>query len=171
MEMEINVKKALKVTTLLITSLLIANASASIVRQMELQGTITVGLPQLIWIEGEDVSATISGSLATISLTVENGTDMNFTSALYLKNNGTASYNYNITVSSGLSSSDFEIAMIHIYTNSSGPWAYVDSIDLTNSNDYYQGTLNGGDYLRFTIEVKAIKNNISRSFTVKVEYW
>jgi len=171
MEMEINVKKALKVITLLITSLLIANASASIIRQMELQGNITVGLPQLIWIEGEDVSATISGSLAIISLTVENGTDMNFTRALYLKNNGTALYNYNITVSTGLLGSDFEIAMIHIYTNSSGTWTYVDSIDLTDSSDYYQGTLDTGNYLRFTIEVKAIKNNISRSFTVKVEYW
>ena len=171
--MEINIKKILKISTLLIMSVLIATASATVYRQMRLTGNITVSAPKLVWIEGEDADATIDESIASISLTVENGTAMNFTSAIYLKNQNTSgSFNYNITIIDGLSSSDFEIAKIHIYTNSSGAWTYVGSIDLTDSSDYYQGTLDAGKYLRFTVEIKAINSSpTDNQFIIQVEYW
>lgn len=104
--MKINYKKSLKLVTLLITSLLIATVSAEVYRYMYIYGTITVGSPKLIWLEGEDVTAVI-----------------------------------------------------------------VDTINLLDSTDFSSDTLAPGKYLRFTIEVKAIKNDISRNFVVQVEYW
>jgi len=171
--MEINIKKILKISTLLIMSLLIATASATVYRQMRLTGNITVTAPKLVWIEGEDADASIDGSIATISLTVENGTAMNFTSAIYLKNeNQTGSFHYNITIIDGLSSSEFEIAKIHIYDNESTTWSYRDTVDLTNTSDYSVGTLNAGKYLRFTVEIKAINDQpTDTQFIIKVEYW
>jgi hypothetical protein len=170
--MKTNIKKSLKLVTLLITSLLIATVSAEVYRYMYIYGTISVGSPKLIWLEGEDVTAVIVGGSATMSLSVENDTAMNFTRALYLKNtNDTITFNYNITVLTPLDSGDFAIAKIHIYDNSSGDWAYRDTIDLTSSTDFSDGALDPGKYLRFTIEVKAIKNDISRNFVVQVEYW
>jgi len=172
--MEINIKKILKISTLLIMSLLIATASATVYRQMRLTGNITVTTPKLVWIEGEDADATIDGSVATISLTVENGTAMNFTSAIYLKNNNqTGSFHYNITIIDGLSSSEFEIAKIHIYDNeTTEDWSYRDTIDLTNTNDYSVDTLSAGKYLRFTVEIKAINDSpTDTQFIIKVEYW
>lgn len=170
--MKINYRKSLKFMTLLATSLLIATVSAEIYRYMYLEGSIIVGAQQLVWLPGEDVSAVIVGSTASISLRVENATPMIFTRALYLKNNNdTVTFNYKISVLQALSSSDFEVAKIHIYDNSSGTWQYRDTIDLTDSSDYTVDTLAPGEYLRFTIEVKAIKDNISRNFKVQVEYW
>jgi len=171
--MEINIKKILKISTLLIMSVLIATASATVYRQMRLTGTISVTAPKLVWIEGEDADATIDGNIATISLTVENGTAMNFTSAIYLKNdNQTGYFNYNITIIDGLLSSDFEIAKIHIYDNETTDWSYCGTIDLTNTNSYYVDTLNAGFYLRFTVEIKAIESPPSdNQFIIKVEYW
>jgi len=169
--MKVYKKKILKLVTLLISSLLIATASATVYRYMELQGTITVGSPKLIWLEGSDASATITGSTAVISLNVENNTAINFTEAIFLKNNATSSYNYNITVTTALSASQFEEAKIHIYENSTGTWSYLSTVDLTNSNSYYSNNLSAGKYLRMTIEVKAIQDSISESFAIQVEYW
>ncbi|MEM3627949.1 MAG: hypothetical protein QXJ11_06670 [Candidatus Bathyarchaeia archaeon] len=171
--MKTNIKKILKLTTLLITSLLIATVSAEVYRYMYIEGSITVGAPKLIWLKGEDADAVIIGATASISLNVENATAMNFTRALYLKNNSTSSetFNYKITVSQALQSSEFEIAKIHIYDNQSGSWNYRDTLDLTSSTDYSSNTLEQGVYLRFTIEVKAITNDITRNFKVQVEYW
>ena len=171
--MKTNIKRTLKFVTLLISSLLIATASATVYRYMELQGTITVGTPKLVWLEGSDVDATIIGNTtAIISLNVENNTAINFTEAIFLKNvNTTGSFSYNITVTTALQSTDFEIAKIHIYENSSGTWGYLDTIDLTNSDSYSSGSLDAGKYLRLTIEVKAIKDSIARNFAIQVEYW
>ena len=174
--MKINYKKSLKFVTLLITSLLIATASAAVLRQMELTGNVTVGTLKLIWIAGQDVpNATIVGSTATISLNVENNTAINFTEAIFLKNNATSdSFNYNITVTDTLSTSYFEIAKLHLYENyTSGEWAYLGTVDLTNLNSIYSSStpLAAGKYIRFTIEIKAIQDGASDSFKVQVIYW
>ena len=170
--MKKNIKRTLKFVTLLISSLLIATASATVYRYMELQGTITVGTPKLVWLEGSDVDATIIGNTtAIISLNVENNTAINFTEAIFLKNvNTTGSFNYNITVTTALSASQFEEAKIHIYENSTGTWSYLSTVDLTNSNSYYSNNLSAGEYLRMTIEVKAIQEG-SDNFIIQVEYW
>lgn len=173
--MKMNYKKSLKFVTLLISALLIATASATVYRYMYIEGTVTVGSIKLMWIEGSDVSdATIVGSTATISLNVENNTSVNFTEALFLKNNDTTTtFNYNITVAQALSGTEFETAKLHIYENytTPGTWAHLDTVDLTNPNSYSQHSLTAGNYTRITIEMKAIADSISRTFKVQVEYW
>jgi len=170
--MKTNYKKALKFITLLISALLIGTASAAVYRYMYIEGTVTVGKPLLVWLEGEDIDSTIVGSTAMFNINVEKDYPQNFTSALYLKNNATSSVtvNYKITILTHLSGSEFEEAKIHIYTNSSGNWQYLDTLDLTNPNDYYEDTLEQGKYLRLSIEVKAVAE-VTRSFKVQVEYW
>lgn len=173
--MNINYKKSLKFVTLLISALLIATASATVYRYMYIEGTVTVGSIKLMWIVGSDVpDATIVGSTATISLNVENNTSVNFTEALFLKNNDTTNpYNYNITVAQTLSDAEFETANLYLYENSTlpGNWTYLETVDLTNSSSYSDDTLTNGNYIRITIEVKAIADSISRNFKVQVEYW
>jgi hypothetical protein len=172
--MKINYKKSLKLATLLLTSILIATVSASVYRYMYMEGTITVGGIKLMWLAGSDVSSTIVGGTATFSLNVENNTAINFTNALFLKNNDTTTtYNYNITVTQTLSASEFEIAKLHIYENytTPGTWTYLNTVTLTNANSYYSNSLAPGNYTRMTIEIKAITDSISRNFKVQLQYW
>jgi hypothetical protein len=173
--MKLNYKKSLKFVTLLITTLLIATVSAEVYRYMYIEGTITVGGIKLMWIQGSDVpDSIIVGGTATVSLNVENNTAVNFTEALFLKNNDTTTtYNYKITVSDTVSGTSFETAKIHIYENDTipGTWTYLNSVDLTSSSSSYQSTLAPGNYTRMTIEVKAIVDSISDSFKVQLEYW
>jgi len=165
-------KKSLKIVTLLITAILIATVSADVYRYMYIDGSITVGSAKLVWLEGTDVDSSITGSTAVVNLNVEDEIPINFTEALFLKNvdGGANSYTYTISVSTPLSSSDFEVAKIHVYENYTTPWTYLGTVDLTSSSSTYQNTLADGNYLRLTIEVKAIQDSISRNFDVQVEY-
>jgi hypothetical protein len=173
--MKMNSKKTLKFVTLLITSMLIATVSAATYRYMYIDGSITVSSAKILWIKGSDVlNATISGSTAIVNLNVEQGTPLNFTEALFLKNaNDTGSFGYNITITEALSASDFERAKMHIYQNSTSPgtWTYVDTMDLTNSTDFYTSSLAAGNYLRMTIEVNATIATGTKDFDVQVQYW
>ena len=135
-----------------------------------MEDTISVSSAKLVWLEGDNVDSTIDGSTVTFTLNVEEGTPINFTEAVFLKNvNTSGSFNYEITVKQKLSASDFETAKIHIYQNSTGTWTYVDTLDLTNY-DSTSGSLSAGQYLRFTIEVKATNTN-GGTFTLEVKYW
>ena len=169
--MKINVKKTLKLVTLLISSLLIATVSAQVYRYMYMQGTISVTTAKMIWLEGADVDSTITDNTATFTVTVEEDMPTNFTETLFLKNvNASGSFNYNITITQTLSSSDFTTAKLHIYENSTGAWTYVDTLDLTNATDFSSGSLNAGYFLRFTLEIEAATAN-GGTFQVKVTYW
>lgn len=170
--MNMNYKKSLKLVTFLITAVIIATASAEVYRYIYIEGGITVGTAKLVWLEGTDVSSTIVGGTASFTLNVEDEIPINFTEALFLKNvdGATNSYDYTISVMTALSSSDFEVAKIHIYENYTTPWTYLGTVDLTSSSSTYANTLADGDYLRLTIEVKAIQDSITRNFKVQVEY-
>ena len=172
--MKPNIKRILKFATLLLSSLLIATASAAVVRYMEIQGTVNVGTLKLIWIDGADADATIVGSLATFSLNVENNTLVTFTEAILLKNNVTdgTSYNYNVSITDALNSSYFEVANLKLYTNGSGSWSPLGTLNLNSTSSMYQSTapLLQGEYIRFTIEIKAVQDGASDTFTVQVTY-
>lgn len=173
--MNVNYKKTLKFVTLLIASLLIATVSAQVYRYMYIDGSITVSGAKLIWIKGSSVpGASISGSTATIDLDVEEGTPVNFTEALFLKNvNASGSFNYNITVTEALSSSEFQRAKMHIYENwtASPSWTFVNTLDLTDDADFYSDNLVFGGYLRMTFEVNATQSSGPYNFDIQVEYW
>jgi len=170
-------KKSLKLLALLLTSMLIATVSATVYRYLYIDGSITVSGAYLIWIEGTDApaDASISGSTVTIDLDVEAGTPVNFTECLFLKNaNESGFFNLNITVTTNVLSSDFDDAKMHIYENftSPGTWQYNATMDLTNPNDYYYGSLAGGQYFRMTFEVNATTTaNGNKPFDIQVEYW
>jgi len=170
--MNINYKRSIKFITLLIISLLIATVSADVYRYMYIDGSITVSSSKLIWIQGADVpDATISGSTVTLDLSVEQGTPLNFTEALFLKNvNASGSFNYNITITQPVSSDDFQRAKIHINENTTTSWTYVDTLDLTNATDFHYGSLGFGEYLRMTFEVNATLSAGPYNFDIQVEY-
>lgn len=173
---KIRSRKALKFLGLLISSLLIATVSATTYRYLYIDGSITVGTQYMIWILGTDApsDSSISGTTAIMDLDVEEGTPINFTEALFLKNqNVTGSFNYNITLLQAVSSSDFQEAKMHIFENytASPSWTYVDTIDLTNTNDYYSSSLAASNYLRMTFEINATIASGTRNFDVQAKYW
>ncbi len=166
-------KKPMKLLALLLTSMLIATVSAQIYKYMYIEGSISVTSAKLIWILGDDApsDASIAGSTATIDLDVEQGVPMNFTEALFLKNvNATGSFNILINTTTPVSSGDFQRAKMHIYTNSTPPWTFVNTLDLTNATDSYSGSIAANQYLRMTFEVNATIASGSRSFQVQVRY-
>ncbi len=170
----INTKKSLKFLGLLLSSLLIATVSAATYRYLYIDGSISVTAAKLIWIEGGDFpgDGSISGSTAIIDLDVEEGTPLNFTETLFLKNqNATGSFTYNITLLTNVGSGDFQKAQMHIYENYTTPWTYLDTIDLTNAADYYSNSLSAGDFLRMTFDINATIASGTRNFNVQVEYW
>ena len=175
---KIRSRKALKLLGLLISAMLIATVSAVTYRYLYIDGSITVGGQYMSWILGVDApgDASISGTTAIMDFHVEEGTPLNFTEALFLKNNNsTGSFNYNLTISQNVLSTDFQRAQMHIYQNWTGPasnWTFVDTMDLTNATDFYQASLAGGKYLRMTFEINAtIASGQSRSFDIQLEYW
>jgi len=171
---KIKSRKALKFLGLLISAMLIATVSAVTYRYLYIDGSITVGTQYLSWQLGGDApsGASISGTTAILDFSVEEGTPMNFTEALFLKNNNaTGSFTYNITVTTNVQSTDFQRAQMHIYENYTTPWTYLDTIDLTNANDFYSNSLNGTHYLRMTFEINATSTGGPYDFGIQVEYW
>ena len=167
-------KKALKFLGLLISAMLIATVSAVTYRYLYIDGSITVGTQYLSWQLGDDApsGASVSGTTATMNFPVEEGTPMNFTEALFLKNNNaTGSFTYNITVTNNVDSADFQRAQMHIFENYTTPWTYLDTIDLTNATDFYSDSLGGTNYLRMTFEINATMTPGTRNFDIQVEYW
>ena len=173
--MKINYKKSLKFVTLLITALLIATVSAATYRYMYIEGGVTVTSAKLIWLKGSDVpNCNITGSTAALAVNIEQGTPVNFTEALFMKNtNASGSFSYTISITQALSpSSDFERAKMHIYENYTIPssWTYLHTLDLTNATDSYSDSLSYGKYLRMTLEFNATIATGTSNFKVQVQY-
>jgi hypothetical protein len=166
-------KKSLKIVTLLITAIIIGTVSATTYNYMYLSGSVTIGAAELVWIEGTDLAdnTTISGGTATMTLTVQPGVGQNFTEGLFLKNEGTTSHALNITVTTAMSTDDFDTANAYIYTNSSGSWAYLDTLTLTTASDQYSGILNATDYYRLSLEIQAKASaSGTKNFMLQVTY-
>lgn len=172
--MNVNYKKTLKLVTLLATSLLIATVAAETYRYMYIDGSINITNAKMLWILGGDAptGTTITGSTVSMTLNVENGTLLNLTDVLFLKNaNSTGSFNIQLSITTALSASDFDTANIHIYSNSTGTWIFVDTLTLTNVADTYSGSLDAGNYLRMSYEIQAKPEaSGSKPFDIQVRY-
>ena len=157
--MNVKYKKSLKIVTLLITAIIIATASATTFNYMYIDGSVTVGGTKMIWIAGADAPGDISSSGSTVimDLDVQNGTYQVFTDALFLKNQDTESHDLNITVTTALSTDDFDTANAIIYENTSTPgvWTEVDTLTLTTTSGQISGSLDAGEYYRFSFELQA----------------
>ncbi len=175
--MKLSSKKLIKLATLVISSLLIATVSAATYRYMYIDGSVTVGTELLLWIEGDDAPAgtSIAGSTVTIDFPVEQGTPQNFTNCLYLKNQDTAAHNMTISLTTNVSSSDFDEFGIHIYENTTASWVFVVTLDVTTADSYetYTGNtpLVASGYYLMTFEVAAdALASGSYDFDIQVEY-
>ena len=163
---EVNYKKLIKLSVLLISSLLIAKVSADTVSYLYLQGNVSVATTQdLVWIKDGSV---VSGDTVTMDLSVQPSVTTNVTDRLYLKNQGTSSHSVSIMVTSAISG--FTKCDIHIYENSTGSWEYVTTLDATSlTSQYTGGTLAPGKYYKFDFEITAPASG-SGTFSIKVEY-
>ena len=126
------------------------------------------------WYLGTDAprDAFISGNTVIVDLDVEQGTPVNFTEVLFLTNeHDTRTYDIEISLGRALPASEFDECKIHVYENSTASWLFVDTIDLADESDTYNGSLEAGSCLRmsFTIEATAGAGG-TYSFRVKIGY-
>jgi hypothetical protein len=172
--MDAKYRKILKLTTLIATTVLIATVSAATYSYMYIDGSISIGTSQMIWVAGSETSASVSiaGSTATVTLSVENGTHKEMFEALYLQNqNASGSYNILISIPTATSSSDFDTCDLNVYTNASGSWVLVDTITMTNSADTVSTSLAAGNRLRFSFDILAKPDaSGSKAFDIQVRY-
>jgi hypothetical protein len=170
---QIRAKKSLKLLSLLLTSLLIFVASATVYNYMYLQGTVTIGSAQIVWVKGSGAPSgtTITGGTVTMGLSAQPGQNQTTLYALYLKNNNaTVTYNMNITVTTALSSTYFNSANIYLYNNVTS--AYITSISMTSVNTYTTTLAGSGvDKLNFQIYAKNSTTSGQYSFNIQVTYW
>ncbi|MEM3617229.1 MAG: hypothetical protein QXK47_05420 [Candidatus Bathyarchaeia archaeon] len=154
--MKINYKKMVKLATLLVTSLLIAKASADTYTYLFMHAGITVTSQQVVWIYGGQI---ISGSTVTPSFTVQQGVYTWYNNTLHLKNTGGTNVTVNITVTSQASSSVFDICKVYVYENftTPGTWTFVGTLNALTLGDVLNNKLlkaNGG-YFKFDFEIQA----------------
>ena len=169
---ELRGKKSLKLLFLLFTALLIGSASATVYNYLYLQGIVTVGSAQIVWVEGSGAPSgtTIAGGLVQMDLSVQAGINQTYTRCLYLQNqNSTRLFNINVTITSPLSASDFNSANVYVYNNATS--GYLHTIDMTGPNTYTTTLAGSGvDRLDFQIYAKTTASG-NYNFDLRVTYW
>ena len=142
--------------TLLISTLLIATASATVYKYMYIDGSVTISTTTgLKWVEGSDAPSgtTIVGSTVTLPLTVNNGTPVNFTYCLYLENlDPTTDHPLIIEVTTASGTTDFNKFNLMLFENVSS--THIHTLDVTTT-DSYSDTITQSEVWRFTFEVYA----------------
>ncbi|MGC8896056.1 MAG: hypothetical protein ACP5LB_04715 [Candidatus Bathyarchaeia archaeon] len=166
--MKTNIKKSLKLLTLLITSLLIATASAYTYTYLFMGVGITVTSQQIVWIKDGSI---VPGGTVNMTFTVQQGVYTWFNETLYLKNTG-ATTNVNITVTDPASTSVFDTCNVYVYENSTvpGTWTTVGTLDALTSASLLNKSLNS--YFRFDFEIKAKSDAVpgNYGFEITVAY-
>jgi len=172
--MKSNYKKMLKLTTLLITSMLIAIASAKVYTYLYFTGNINVIAQKLVWIkDGQE----ISGDSVSITLTVQEDTPNNITDRLRLKNMDSATHNLTITVTDTVDSSTYEYCKVYIYKNVSNSWVYVATLDAKTSGSQYSTYTNNEPIaayptgcFKLDFDIKATSSTGDNEFKLTVVY-
>lgn len=168
---QIRGKKALKLSFLLFTSLLIGAVSAVTYSYLYMNGTVTVGSQQLVWIKGSGAPSgtTISGGTVTLNFNVQTAIPQNFTYVLYLKNLDTITHNATISVTSALTSG-FTYAKMYTYDNNS-TGSFLHTFDLKTTNTYmFPSSLSSGDVYRLDFGINATAASGSYTFNMQVLY-
>lgn len=172
--MKINYKKVLKLVTLLITSLLIATVSAQSYRYLYIEGTVSISQTGLKWVKGGDVSGssvTITGSTATVALSLSNGTTQVFNHTLYIQNLDASPHNIVINITTTANSAYYESNGFNmtIYNNSTG--ALIDRLDALTT-DSYLGTVGASAvwHVSFEIATKTDSAGQNDNFDVQFRY-
>jgi hypothetical protein len=166
-------KKSLKLVFLLFTALLIGTASATVYNYLYIHGSVQIGNAAIIWLKGADApsSTSIAGPAVTLPFNIGNGTQQNFTSCLFLKNQDSSAHNLNVSITTPISSSGFNTAEIFIYKNSTGSWTYVGTLDMTTTSSLNNNSLVAGGFFRLTFYLDAKTTASSTyNFEVKLDY-
>jgi hypothetical protein len=160
-------KKSLKLIFLLFTSLLIGAASAATYSYLFMNGTITVGTQQLVWIKDGTI---VSGSTVAMSFSVQSAIPQWFNQSLYLKNVDGSSHNATISVTTTTLASDFTYA--NMYTYDANSTSLLHTFDLTTTNTYMFASSLDTNYaylLNFGINATASAFG-SYTFNIQVVY-
>jgi hypothetical protein len=170
--MKVNYRKATKLLTLLLSSTIIAVASAQVYRFMYIQGTVQISQTGLLWVKGDSANGyvTIVGSLASVTLSISNGTTASFTHYLYLKNLDNSTHSVTIEIIDPATSSLYETNGFNliIYDNSTGTPIHTLNV-LTN--DSHSETINNYAVWHITFEVSTTPDATGNdSFEVKFSY-
>ena len=168
--MEVNYKKLLKVSVLLLSSVIIGAVSAANYGYLYIQGTVTVGTRNLQWVKD---GSPVTGDTASITLNVEQYTPTNITGRLFLNNTDSSnSYSLTLTVTSAASSTDFDNLTIYVYRNGTGSWQPIspdNTLDALTEGDSFSATINAHESFRFDFGVNATTTN-GGTFEITVEY-
>lgn len=125
--MKINYKKTLKFVTLLITSLLIATASATIYDYMNLNATVGVQGMSLAWVDGDeatDAGTQINGVTATLTNLKgpPNGTRI-YVDPVRLNNTGASGVTFDLLVDTVNGDTDqMDSIIVRIYSLNTTTW-------------------------------------------------
>ncbi|MEM3873909.1 MAG: hypothetical protein QXU45_02090 [Candidatus Bathyarchaeia archaeon] len=170
--MKTNFRKMLKFSVLLVSSLLIATASAAYYRYLNIQGFVSVGPGGLIWVKGVEQAGTvtISGSTATVSFTLTNGTTNDITGHLYLKNLDNINHSIVINVTDAANQTYYTTFEIRIYNNATG--ASIAALNALSTSSYYSGTItaNAVWHITFYIVTKSDASVTNDTFALQFRY-
>lgn len=153
--MQINQKRVAKLITLAISSILIATVSAQAYRYMYINGTVTIGNTGLTWIKGDSAPAgtSVSGSTATVALIISNGTIMNFTHVLYLKNLDALTHPLTINITHAATSGLYETLGFNITLRNNATSAYIGQLNALSTSSAYSGTVVASEVWHMTFEL------------------
>lgn len=167
--MNANYRKLLKFTIFLLTSILIASVSAATYKYMFINGTVTVSTTTgLVWVKGSDApaSTSIAGGSVSLPFTIQNGTVMNFTYCLYLKNLDASSHPVQINVTTAANPTLYNGFHIMIYNNASQTLIHTLNALTTDS---YSSTITSSQVWRLLFDIDA-KSTATGSDTFVLEF-
>jgi hypothetical protein len=171
--MKTNIRKILKFTTLLITSLLIATASASYYRYLYISGSVSVSTGGLVWVKGAGATGSvhqvsINGYTASVTLNLNNGTESTIDRHLYLKNlDSDKDYSVTIEVTDPASSNLCSTFTITIRDNTTD--SEVGSLNALQSSSSITRTITRGQVWHIVFYV-ITKPDASGSDTFNVRF-
>jgi hypothetical protein len=163
---QIRAKKSMKLLFLLLTALVIGAASATTYSYLYMNGTVTVGTQQLVWIKD---GTTISGSTVAMSFSVQPAIPQWFNQSLYLKNVDGSSHNATISVTATTLGSDFTYANMYAYNANSSALLHTFNLKTTNTYAFSSLASNYAYLINFGINATASASG-SYTFNVQVVY-
>jgi|YelNatPaOPRAMG01_1025707.scaffolds.fasta_scaffold144064_2 hypothetical protein len=172
--MKTNIKKILKLATLLVTSLLIATASATIYSYMYIEGSGTITSGELKWVLGTNApsGASIQGAyVKNLNISVPVNSIRNITDCLRITNEDDASHTFDLEVIVvGGDASNFTTFDLVVY-DSTG--ARLATLNVKQSGSSASGlTIDASETLYIRFEITPVTDATSGYFyfTVKLTY-
>ncbi|MEM2118219.1 MAG: hypothetical protein QW386_04290 [Candidatus Bathyarchaeia archaeon] len=170
--MKMNYKKAAKIITLLVTSILIATVSAQIYGYMYIEGSGTITSQELSWQLGSTApsGATVQGVyVKNLNLSIPMNTPKNFTDCLRLVNNNNTEITFSLEVTSVGDATNFTTFDLVLY-NAAGARLATLNCKTTDIKTGLTIPALTTLYIRFEVTPTTDAESGYLYFTVKVTY-